>query len=497
MRWSSRLLTAGLGLGFVHLASFGCASTSELDEGFGELPDAEGAEGGEGGAARPGEGGGGGGGTPDGSARPTDAAVPSDAATDAGGAPAGFPCTDDAGCASGQCKGVVPGAGKLCVAPCTAQTPCGDNFFCDPETPGATSGFCVPRSPAHCKTCAQTSECGGLSERCGTAAGDAVKACHVDCSLAGDAACPSDYTCQQTTLDGVAAKVCRPAGGISCLDSLGGFCDRVATPQNCVRTNVAGTCVAQRTCLAASNRFTSCAAPAPTCKLTCSTTDPAGCTTSYCADATSGPANCGTCGNACPGLNRANTNVGCVQPACSYSCKGETYDVDANKNTGCESTETKTGNHTANTEEKVGDRPCYDDSSDPNISGQITTDAELHENPAIPGFDAVTGSAPDYYVIRATGQSSPFNLCVNNVDLTLAVTVAAAQRNCFHLRVETNRNAYDCDTDSTGACRIAPGGTSHYDDETDMRVVVSKRNLSNCRAATSRGVASYTVKGHL
>lgn len=276
MGWAKRLVVAGLGLSLIAA----CAAS-------GDGSDRAAFEDGDGGdAATTGTIVGDGGATPtpepdDGSTGSADAAADAPIDVAPGGNPVGFPCSKPTDCQSGDCKNVLTGSTtSLCVKPCAAQTDCADNFFCDPTTPGATTGSCVPRSSAHCKTCSSNAECGSLSETCGVAAGDTVKACHVDCTIGGAAACPPDYTCEATTLDGVAAKVCRPAGGLSCLDSLGGFCDRVATPQTCTRKNTAGTCVGQRTCLAASTRFSSCGASAPVCKMTCGTTDPAGCTTS-------------------------------------------------------------------------------------------------------------------------------------------------------------------------------------------------------------------------
>lgn len=409
-----------------------------------------------------------------------------------GGNPAGFPCTQPTDCQSNECKNVLAGSStSICVKPCTQQSDCADGFFCDPSTAGGATGFCVPKSPAHCKTCASSGECGSLSETCGVAAGDSVKACHVDCTIGGAAACPADYSCEATTLDGVAAKVCRPTGGLSCLDSLGGFCDRVATPQTCSRSNVAGTCVGQRTCLSGSTRFGSCGASAPAYKLTCSATDPAGCTTSYASEATSGPANCGTCGNACPGLNQASANVGCNQPTCTFSCKGEKYDVDGNPANGCEVSDATTGNHTETAAASKGDHGCKDDDPIPTISGAIISDTRTHENAAIDGFVSATGSAPDYFKIRGTGSIT----CVNNVDLTLNVNQAVSTKpSCYHLHVDTNKNSYDCDTDVNGNCRINPSGSSLYDDDTYVVISVSKRNVAGCAGADN---APYTITGHL
>jgi len=408
-----------------------------------------------------------------------------------GGNPLGFPCAKAQDCISGECKNVVAGASTaLCVTPCTAQTDCPANFFCDPSTPGAASGFCAPRSPAHCKTCSQSSECGALSETCGTADGDTVKACHVDCSIAGADACPPDYECVATTLDGAAAKVCRPSGGLSCLDALGGFCDRVATPQTCKRSNTAGQCVGQRTCLTASTRYDNCGAQAPVCKMTCSTTDPAGCTTSYCTEATSGVQNCGACGNVCPGWNQTSANVTCEQPTCTFACKGEKYDIDGNKTNGCEVSDPVTGNHNKNDATFVGDRNCKDGSSDPAIgvstTVRIPSDARTHD-PAVDSFDSATGSAPDWYRIHGTGST----FCVNNVVLTLQMSSANA---CYHLHIETNKNTYDCNTDATGKCAVSATDSSQWDDGTDIFVEVYKRNTATCNALHEN--PSYTVKGH-
>lgn len=491
MSWWKRVCAVGVGVFVLSGAAAGCAS-SEFDERepFDEEP-GTGSSSSSGGSSSgdpldmPGDG------IPDAGGSDTGATdAGADAPSTPTGNPVGFPCLEADDCASGECKKVLAGSSSsICVSPCTTQADCADNFFCDPATPGDTAGFCVPRSPAHCMTCTEDADCGSLSERCGVAEGDSVKACHVDCSIAGDAACPADYACVDTKLGTVDAKVCRPKGGLGCLDALGGFCDRVSTPQSCARTNSAGTCVGQRACLTASNRLDTCGAQAPACKTTCSSTEPAGCTTTYCLEATSGPANCGACGKVCPGHGKANTVVGCNQPECTFACSGESYDVDDNVANGCEVTDPTKGNHTVDNAINVGNWSCKDNADNAPITGHIPSDSQIHL-PPIEGFDGNTGSAPDWFKIFGVGSLA----CTNQVYLRLTMQ-GSTRPTCYNLWVETSRGTWQCNTDATGTCLIDTGGSSRWDDDTFIYVRVSKRNVAGC-TATSRDKPSYSIKGH-
>src|SRR5690606_8681570 len=119
---------------------------------------------------------------------------------------------------------------------------------------------------------------------CTEVEGDSMRTCHVDCSLAGDAACPDDYRCSEVVVRGSVRSLCRPALG-SCQEALGGFCDLVDAPQLCMRAGDAGTCVGARHCIPASDRYSTCDAEVPQCRATCETANPAGCALSPCASA--------------------------------------------------------------------------------------------------------------------------------------------------------------------------------------------------------------------
>lgn len=394
---------------------------------------------------------------------------------------AGTPCTSNGDCASGQCLGSFRDAGALCASPCADQTDCAGltNFFCDAAKDGG--GLCMPNSPAHCLPCDFDSDCGPLAEVCVLAPGDTQSTCRIDCSLAGAAACPSDYVCTQLTLNGQPRSLCMPPAP-GCDSAAGGFCDRYAQPQPCSDTNDAGTCTGNRTCV--SGRYTTCNAPTPTCKPTCNAIDPTGCTDALCPAATQTVTDCGACGMACPGNSQASANVACTTNGCTFSCRGEEYDVDNSAANGCEVVDPTGNNHTASTAAPGGSYDCYD-SSTISLTGLVPSDTRVHENPAINGFDPVSGSAVDYFSINASGG----NFCVNDVNLTLTTTGTGATP-CFQFDVVTNKGAWSCTLASAGSCNITQGSGS-YSGGTTVSVKVTR----TCSAAPSK--TPYTITGHL
>ncbi|MEO8801546.1 MAG: hypothetical protein ABI551_26890, partial [Polyangiaceae bacterium] len=227
------------------------------------------------------------------------------------------------------------------------------------------------------------------------------------------------------------------------------------------------------------------------CKM-CGVSDPTGCTENLCANAAQDINNCGTCGNICPGQGAASDNVGCAGAplSCRLSCQGEHYDVNNNASDGCEVSDGTNGNHSSATPTSVGNLPCTDSSSNPNIHGNLPSDLRGARNPAVTGFDNTSGSAPDYYSIHATGGT----FCQNEVVMSLQMS-GSAHPSCYHLHVVTNHETFDCDTSSSGACQVSDNSSGVYSGGTDISIVVSKSSAAGCAATDDN--PSYTVTGHL
>jgi hypothetical protein len=396
----------------------------------------------------------------------------------------------------------------VCVTPCTQQSDCGTttNYFCEPIMAGSTQGYCIPHSPAHCLSCAQDSDCGSLSEVCFQAPGDSAKACHVDCSIAGQSACPQDYSCVAETVNGTTRQLCRPSPPVtSCLDATGGYCDRLGLPQACIRSNAAGSCTGQRQCLTSPKRFDKCDAMSPQCKTDCSVQDPAGCNETYCQSATGTAANCGACGKVCPGYQKANDNVTCTSSqTCTFSCQGENYDVNNNPADGCEVADSPQGNHTNSPPSSPPALSVCDGGvSSTILSGRLLSDKRVHEIPAVVGFDTTSGSAPDWTFVTAV-DTSTFGTCANDMVMQLCVQ-GSSSPGCYKLTVLA-QSTYTCLTNASGCCPPdpSPDGTctnnpgicknngGNYPDGQHIAFEVSK----TCNTNVTENV-TYTVTGHL
>jgi hypothetical protein len=205
-----------------------------------------------------------------------------------------------------------------------------------------------------------------------------------------------------------------------------------------------------------------------------------------CVDVTSDAAHCGACSNpACPGFGAAGDVVACAQSACSFACSGESYDVNGVKSDGCEVADQPTANHSQSQAVPVGSYSCDDVVSQQHITGWIPSDARPHVSPAIDGFDAASGSAPDWFAIQATS-----GFCINDLALELAVA-GSANPSCYHLRAITSVSTYECQTGPAGTCSFVEG-VSSYGDNTTIYVEVSK----TCPTSAGEN-PSYAITGHL
>jgi hypothetical protein len=196
----------------------------------------------------------------------------------------------------------------------------------------------------------------------------------------------------------------------------------------------------------------------------------------------------GPCQNAtdCPGSGKPNDSVTCTGSKCTFSCQGENYDVNADPTDGCEIVDAPLANHKQDQGIKVGSFSCTDGSSAQNIEGKLPSDARAHEGPAIEGFVTASGSAPDYFIIHASG-----GVCTNDVNLDLQMT-NATQSGCYRLTVNTDKNGgQTCSVDATGHCGITNGSGS-YGDGSDITVIVEK----TCSSASNDN-PTYKITGHL
>ncbi len=399
----------------------------------------------------------------------------------------GIDCAKDSECASGHCLGVLPGADKICVSSCQKQGDCAGllNAFCEPSWAGDPDGYCIPHHPMHCSSCSKNSDCGILAERCITTGGDTQASCHIDCALAGDNACPKDYLCTSVQDGFTQRKLCVPKNGLDCLSALGGFCDRVATPQSCKRINKAGSCDGQRSCLN-SARYDSCSAMAPQ-FLACGQQNAAGCKQLLDPNATNSLQNCGACGNSCPGQNVSTCEPSCSNKVCGLTCRGEHYDVDKSPSNGCEVVDDNAANpnHNPNTAIFLGSVPCWDDESQTDFNGHLPADFRVHANPIVDNFKGTFGSAPDYFQIYGKGGW----FCYNDysVDFT---TSGGGNANCYNLTFQTN-NLTDSHTTNGHSSVNLSGGKGSYSDGSVITFIVQRI------CSTGAENASYSVSFHL
>jgi hypothetical protein len=204
------------------------------------------------------------------------------------------------------------------------------------------------------------------------------------------------------------------------------------------------------------------------------------------------------------------SGVACSNGACVITCDANHYDVNGDPSDGCEVADAcavQTGSttinpacgpsssdpiddHTQANAAFVGSFPCDDGSSQQHIAAIIPSDDRPH-NPMADNFDVVTGSAPDYFKISATGGT----FCQDDANLDIQMSAPVAHKGCYQLHLLTDKNGgQSCTTDSNGHCSITNGSGSYSDGST---IYVWVLKSPSCTAAQFPDDAPYVITGHL
>ena len=153
----------------------------------------------------------------------------------------GEPCSGNDDCASGLC--IFVDAGGLCTALCPPAT-CPSGWECfaatDVGEAGEVNSVCVPVDDQLCRSCVDHTDCSLSGGDLCLEGQNGKTFCGRDCSAVE---CPSGYTCQVVTADGVDAEQCIPTSS---------SCDCGAAEidefEDCVIETSGGDCPGARTC---------------------------------------------------------------------------------------------------------------------------------------------------------------------------------------------------------------------------------------------------------
>ena len=177
------------------------------------------------------------------------------------------------------------------------------------------------------------------------------------------------------------------------------------------------------------------------------------------------------------------------------TCQGANYDVNDNISDGCEVADSGVGVGTrseADANPATASAPeCDTGDTNIDISGTIPSDTRVHSSPAIVGFDATTGSTPDWFWISPTSGLD----CNNDIVMTLTTSgeASSASNDCYKLTVITDKETYSVQTSSAdGTASIDHDTGDQFSDGTKIDVEVSK----TCGTNDTEDV-SWTLSGHL
>ena len=384
-----------------------------------------------------------------------------------------------------KCKGGTVRCGRKCVS-----------LLVDPAHCGGCDSVCVAGQrcqAGHC-TCGGSS-CGGccdgnscqpgsdLSACGGNGAACAVCATGATCDGSG-CVCPGDeLDCNGSCVDrGTDAAHCGACGNACDPDDVccAGSCASLGSTANCGACGRAceyaeqvccdGACTMLGTTARCASCDDACAVGESCCGGACARTDTV--------------RNCGACGTLCPGAGAPFAEPVCLNgDTCGIVCQGDHYDVDGNPDNGCE-VSGGVANHTMETAATAtpATQGC-DDAVTGGFIGMIASDGRAH-SPAVEGLDPVTGAAPQWWKVRATGGQ-----CVR--DLSVELTMSRATRNCYRLTVTTDKG--EVSAVWNGGIEVTGTGTGAYTPDTDIHVKMEKF----CSVTTVREAAVYSVSSHL
>ena len=87
-----------------------------------------------------------------------------------------------------------------------------------------------------------------------------------------------------------------------------------------------------------------------------------------------------------PGVRSGTANVGCNINACSFSCRGDNYDLNGDPSDGCELADDSAPGHPGAPAGDRGSKARDDAGSLDAMTGKVISDGRVHENPTIPGL---------------------------------------------------------------------------------------------------------------
>ena len=179
----------------------------------------------------------------------------------------------------------------------------------------------------------------------------------------------------------------------------------------------------------------------------------------------------------CPGQGAPYINAG-TPPTCQVLCVGDHYDVDNNASNGCEVPYTSQAGHDQTT---AAQRPQLGCATQDTIQGSIPSDSRIHGNPAVPGFNASTGAAPQWWSTVADPNAIA---CSNSLYIAFQM-ILSSHPSCYQLTIKTDKSPANNPVipDATGAATLIFSGlpTPAYSNGSTIYFEIQKVCTSSIR----------------